>query len=160
MRKKLIILSIVLLVSISVAGSTFAWFYVGDNSVKAKDISTIEVETIGENRDVRVKNTGTGEAYVRVRLIPQAKDPSISVENLDLNIGEGWKKNEADGYYYYKGILGANDITSNVLNNISLKNTETEYSIDDFKVKVVSEGVQTNKEALERVWEISSIPGS
>lgn len=162
MKKKIMILSTVLLISILVAGSTFAWFYAGDNSIKSNKMSIIQVETVREDGSAKVKNIGTGNAFVRVRLVPQWSNPSLSVSNvdLDINIGEDWTGKQGDGYYYYKHTLRPGKETSNVLNKIEYKNLEKEYSGHSFNVEVISEGVQTNKEALKTVWEKDSIPSS
>lgn len=158
MKKKLIILSSILLISIAIAGGTFAWFYAEDSSVSAKSLTTIDVETVGENEDAIVENRGTGDVYVRVRLIPQWSDPNLSVSNINIKIGSGWTRKQADGYYYYKHILKENDFTTNIMNEISHEDLEREYLGQNYNVKVVSEGVQTNKKALKSVWGIDSIP--
>lgn len=56
MKKKIMILSTVLLISILVAGSTFAWFYAGDNSIKSNKMSIIQVETVREDGSAKVKH--------------------------------------------------------------------------------------------------------
>lgn len=163
MKKKMIIVSLSLLMILAVAGNTFAWFTAGDSSVGSTNLTTIQVETIGENKDVQVQNKGTGDVYVRVRIVPQWSDPNLSISNvkLNLNIGDDWTNKRPDGYYYYKHTLKPNEITSNILNNIVIpKSLEAEYEGKSFKVKVVSEGVQTNQKALIAVWGISSIPTS
>lgn len=163
MKKKMIIVSLALLMTLAVAGTTFAWFYSGDSSIGSKSLTTIQVETIGENENVHVQNKGTGDVCVRVRIIPQWSDPNLSVSNinLNLNIGDDWTDKQVDGYYYYKHILKPNENTSNILNNIVIpESLEGEYAGKSFNVKVVSEGVQTNQKALISVWGISSIPTS
>lgn len=160
MKKKLIILSSILLISIAIAGGTFAWFYAGDRSVSAKSLTTIDVETVGENEDAIVENRGTGDVYVRVRLIPQWSDPNLSVSNIniDINIGRDWTGKQADGYYYYKHILKEDESTSNIISSLGHEELEREYLGKEYNVKVISEGVQTNKKALKAVWRIDSIP--
>lgn len=164
MKKKVIIVSLALLMTLAVAGSTFAWFNAGDSSVGISNLSTIQVETIGKNENVKVQNKGTGDVYVRVRLVPQWSDPSLSVSNvkLNLNISDDWIDNkDNDGYYYYKDILKSGEITSNILNSIVIpESLEGEYVGESFNVKVVSEGVQINQKALMSVWGIGSIPTS
>lgn len=158
MRKKLIIISTILLISISVAGNTFSWFSSStNNSEETVMFNTIDVEVLDE--DARVKSIGTGETYVRVRLIPQWIDHNLSVSNVILNLNsKDWTSKQEDGYYYFKYYLNKDQITSKLVEGVNFTSLPPEYEGKSFKLKVVAEGVQKNNKALGAVWEVKNLP--
>lgn len=162
MKKKLMIMSTILLISIAVAGNTFAWFSTSTDGSGKKEtpiktaLSTIDVSVLDTN--ARVKSSGTGKTYVRVRLIPQWSDPSLSVSNVELSLNsEDWTSKQADGYYYFKYYLNENQATSALVKSINISKTP-EYDGAEFNLKTVAEGVQINNEAFKKVWKINSLP--
>lgn len=163
MKKKLIIISTILLISISVAGNTFAWFSASSNNPMQRrmpdrtEMSTIDVRVLNEN--VEVQSLGTGETYVRVRLVPKWSDQNLSVANIKINLNsEDWTSKQEDGYYYYKKALGKDQTTSNLIQEVTALERTPEYDGASFEVKALAEGVQKNKEAVKRVWGIDKLP--
>lgn len=163
MKKKLIIISTILLISIAVAGNTFAWFSASSNNPMQRkmpdrtEMSTIDVRVLDE--DVRVQSLGTGETYVRVRLAPRWSDQNLSISNVEIRLNsEDWTDKQADGYYYYKKALTKDQITSPLVKNINIPERTIEYRGETFELNALVEGVQKNKEAVKRVWGIDRLP--
>ena len=154
MKNKLIVFSAILLISIMVAGGTVAWFTSSpDAEINNFRMGIIEVKVIENGlQDIKVENEGTSDCYIRVRLVPKWSDPSLSISDVDINIGGDWI--EKDGYYYYKKILKTGEETLNLIDNIFIPTNEGA----SFTLKVVAEGVQTTLEAWKDVWSINSLP--
>ncbi len=154
MKNKLIIFLSILLVSIMVGGGTSAWFTSSpDPKTNEFNLSIVNVEVEDKGLDdIRLKNLGSSDAYVRVILIPMWSDPSISTRDVNIKIGDDWK--EKDGYYYYKKVLGSGEKTSNLIDTISIPQERGE----SFTLKVVAEGVQSSHMAWKDVWSIDNLP--
>lgn len=173
MKKRTIIISIVLLISLMVAGGSMAWFTSSPSkAVNNFKIGTVKVKVVEEgfqdlqnvstktyNKNVQVQSLGSKRTYVRVRLVPEWSDPSLPVSNVQLNVNlNGWTGKQADGYYYYKSYLAINEITEKLLDSVSFTSLPEEYSEATFTLKVVAEGVQTTHEAWKSAWGLSSLP--
>lgn len=86
------------------------------------------------NKEVSVENKGTTSAYVRVALTVDVEEGVLSpdkvkfVETAPDTIAEDaiyvvlnnqdWTKQQADGYYYYNGILKPGAITANLVKQV------------------------------------------
>ena len=154
MKNKLIVFSAILLVSIMVAGGTFAWFTSSpEASVNKAQMGIIKVEVIKNGiGDIKIENDGTSDCYVRVRLVPQWSDPSLSISDVAISIGGDWKKE--NDYYYYKKVLKEVEVTKDLIKSIDFSTIEGAT----FTLKVVAEGVQTTYQAWEKVWSINKLP--
>lgn len=174
MKRKSIILSIIILIAIMIAGGSLAWFTSSPNeAVNEFKLGTVKVEVMepgftnlqtvstGETyaKNVQVKSLGTKRTYVRVRLVPEWSDPSLSVSNVQLNLNTGdWTEKQADGYYYFKYYLTEGQETSFLLNSVTFTDLPEEYSEKKFTLKVVAEGVQITHEAWKDVWGLTALP--
>lgn len=173
MKKRIVVVSTILLISIMIAGGSMAWFTstpdakvnefkAGTVKVKVvepgfEDLENVEATTYDKN--VQVQSLGTKRTYVRVRLVPEWSDPSLPVSNATLNLNlVDWTTKQSDGYYYYKKILIKDEITSLLLNSVTFTTLGPEYSGATFTLKVVAEGVQITHEAWKDVWGISGLP--
>lgn len=159
MRNKLTIFLAVLLVSLMVAGGTFAWFTsnpVATNNIM--QIGEIKLEVSGNGfDDLIVTNGGTSDCFVRVILVPQWSNNSLSVSNVTIEVNnDDWAENE--GYYYYRYQLGVNESISNLISSITYGDLSSEYEGETFTLKVRAEGVQTTHEAWKDAWGNNSLP--
>lgn len=173
MKKKLILISIVLLIVTMVAGGSIAWFLSSPGeAVNKLKIGTVEVEIVEEgftdinkveattyDKNVQVRSLGTKGTYVRVRLVPEWSEPSLPVSNVQFNLGANtdWVLH-ADGYYYFKYFLKENEITSLLLNSVNFTELGPEYEDESFTLKVVTEGVQRTNGAWKDVWGLDNLP--
>lgn len=154
MKNKLIIFLSILLVSIMVAGGTFAWFTSSPEASETKaQMGIVKVNVIEKGlENIKIKNDGTSDCYIRVRLVPQWSDPSLSISDVNISIGGDWKK-EKD-YYYYKKVLKEGEVTKDLIKSIDFSTIEGAT----FTLKVVAEGVQTTYQAWKDVWSIDKLP--
>lgn len=173
MKKRLILISTILLISIMIAGGSMAWFTSSPNkAVNEFQIGTVKVKVVEEgfedlenvvattyNKNVEVQSLGTKRTYVRVRLVPEWSNPSLPVSNVNLNLAANsdWLLH-TDGYYYFKYYLEENEITSKLLESVTFTNLPEEYEGETFKLKVVAEGVQITHEAWKDVWGLNTLP--
>lgn len=137
MRKKLATLSLVLILIALIAGGTWAYFTDIDEAVNVVTLGKIDI-TLHETglRDgkerpyedvvnvvpgqtvskiVRIQNTGSSAAYIRVSVDKEIKlaegvsgTPDVRLIKIDFN-RDKWIL--ADGYYYYKSPLEPGDST-------------------------------------------------
>ncbi len=159
MKNRLIIFSAILLISIMVAGGTFSWL-ISNPEASSTDLEmgVVRVEVIENDPDsIGVVNAGTSDCYLRVLLIPQWSDRSLSVSNVEIDINDTYWI-EKEGYFYYKESLGVGETTANLIENIDFAELTPEYEGAELTLKVVAEGVQSANEAWKEVWSIDSLP--
>ena len=119
--------------------------------------------------NVRIKNTGTVPAYIRVALVPAWVDDEgniaakpASLEQLysdcDIAWGEDGKGYEADwfkgtdGFYYCKTFINPQDSTPILIKSCTVKGEEHEY---DFELQVIASAVQSlPTTTVETVWPV------
>lgn len=175
MKKKCILISTIMLISLMVAGGSLAWYTSSSNATNKFKMGTVEVKVLepGFNdvtdavvdldypKNVQVKSLGTKNTYIRVRLIPEWSDPSLPVSNVVLNLADnsGWVKNNPDdGYYYFIYYLTTNQITALLVESITFVELGPEYDGETFTLKVVAEGVQITHDAWKDVWGLTKLP--
>lgn len=159
MKGRMITFSLILLISLMVAGGTFSWFTSSpDESSNDIMMGIVEVDVIENGLDeIWVKNSGTRECFVRVRLIPQWSDQSLSVSNVEIDINyNSWI--EEGGYYYFKESLPVDEKTDYLIRSVDYSELTSEYEGAAFTLKVVAEGIQIAEEAWREVWSIDSLP--
>lgn len=101
---------------------------------------------------VQVKNTGSGEAWIRIALLPEFKLNSANADEsfkpdtdmVLLNINkEDWEAGVDDGYLYYKHALKPGEVTSPVLSSVTFsKNMSNEYQESQFILDAEAQAVQ------------------
>ncbi len=107
------------------AGAAYSYFttYVtaqGGYTLQLYDVRTIPHEHVeGSVKSITVENTGEVECWVRAKAIAPA-GVEISYD------GEGWKLNEADGWYYYGTPIQPKDVTPVLKASIAMPTGEDE----------------------------------
>ncbi len=143
MKKRIITISMILLISIMIAGGSMAWLTSSpEEGVSEFKMGTVEVEVLRSGNDsVQIQNTGTSQAYVRARVIPKWSKSNLSVSNVDIYVASGdWEKR--DGHYYYKYPLEPGEITPNLVDGVRIGELTEEYKGAEFTLKVAAEGFQ------------------
>ena len=172
MRKNLLAgLLLLALTGLLVAGSTMSWF-VSSPSPKVNTFTagTVKIEVQEDfsspaewdgssvGKTVQVKSLGSKRTYVRVALTPVWSDPSLPVDNVQLNLADSdWIK--VGDWYYYKHILAGGDETSVLLASVELSSAGPEYDGKTLEIVVSAEAVQASHEAYKTVWGLSGLPG-
>ncbi len=172
------------LVALSIVGGTMAWFTAEAEPVLNQFTAGTVKIAINEHgfsdvgnwnpgdttdKDVTVKNEGSKNAYVRVKITPQwgdlgqegfVVDNNLAVQNVTLNWStEGWMLH-TDGYYYYKSVLPADEESTLLLDSVTLVGADTtnDYQGKVLHITVEAEAVQASNEAYKSVWEMSNLP--
>lgn len=111
-------------------------------------------------KHIKIKNESSTEALVRVNITKSFTDNDGNIYGIDENMvelkfadnfQENWLDG-GDGYYYYKKILGSNELTEPLLEKVILnipEDMKQELEDKEFQVNVQSEAVQVNKYKIE-----------
>lgn len=174
MKRKIIVISLALIMILAIAGGSMAWqtnkseerkneFKVGTVNVKVVESGLKNISKVAEgtyDKNIRVESLGTKRTYVRVRLIPEWNEPSLPVSNVKFNLSSNghWTNRQLDGYYYFKYYLTEDQLTSLLLESLTFTDLDPEYEGADFTLKIVAEGVQTTHEAWKNVWGVTNLP--
>lgn len=143
-----------LITSFFVAGNISAYLTDGDRAINTSSVGGNRVELIEVfdppsklepgvtfSKDVKVKNIGLNDCYVRIKAVFTDSDMGDYC-TLDFNDSE-YEYNELDGYYYYKKILKKDEETSSLFTTVSLSNSIPESEIKDFDILVYTETYQS-----------------
>lgn len=100
---------------------------------------------------VEVKNTGSNEAYIRVKVdkniaLDGEGDPDLDLLELDLNT-ENWTEGE-DGYYYYNEALAPDGVTEPLFTKVTFagsmnniyQNSSASVDVTAYAVQVANNG--------------------
>jgi predicted ribosomally synthesized peptide with SipW-like signal peptide len=98
---------------------------------------------------VEVRNTGSVDAYVRIKLTSNF-DQDIATEEdldlltlLDLNTGTAGMWEKVGDYFYYKGKLAPNALSDELLSEVSLPTSlGNEYANSSFSILIQVEAIQ------------------
>lgn len=109
-----------------------------EEEFKQTDIATVFEKT------PRVKNTGINDCYIRVRVEASPED-ALDITGWDF---ANWKYNQADGFYYYQKVVGPEEYTTVLFNQVAVKE-EAIPTIEGFEVNVYQEAVQAQMSARD-----------
>ena len=190
MKKKILAGALVVLCLSLMAAGTAAYFTARDtahNVITTGNVN-IRVEELTDQKDaqgnpipfedpvgilpsaevskiVQVKNTGSADAWVRIRLVPGFRmspkyapadfqpDPDLLIQDLDLR---HWKLK--DGWYYYQGALGSGKTTEPLLKSVKFSpDIGNEYQECKFTLDVQAQAVQVKNNGTT-VWEAKGWP--
>ena len=158
-RKAALILSLCLIFALAV-GTTLAYLKANTSPVTntftaaKSDIKIDENVENGEKSSIRIRNTGTAAAYVRVKLVMNWVDENGNVSGEPVNIDVTYdttKWFEQDGIYYYKMPVAAKGETTNLLKTPITQGTAPEgYHLE---VTVLAESIQAApSKAVTESW--------
>lgn len=164
-RKAALILSLCLIFALA-AGGTLAYLKAHTppvtNTFTAAEPGTEIEETTdnGVKSSIRVRNTGTAAAYVRVKLVMNWVDEngSVSATPVDItpSITDNWFLK--DGIYYYKMPVAAKGETTNLLQTPITQGTAPAGC--HLEVTVLAESIQAApSKAVEGAWTAVKVDG-
>ncbi len=116
---------------------------VGGVNIKIVEAFTPPPETLPGTvipKDVKVKNLGPNDCYVRVMAVFSDSDMGQYCQ-VDWNT-EDWIT-QADGYHYYKKPLMEGESTTSLFTRIKVQEDTPEALVGDFDVIVYGEGYQS-----------------
>lgn len=102
-------------------------------------------------KEVAVKNTGTADCFVRIRVTFSDSDMEQYCR-LDWNTDD-YVYQEQDGYWYYRKPLEAGDATSKLFRTVTISENIPEQEIKSFDIAVYQKAVQKgNAVDYEEAW--------
>lgn len=171
-KVSLLLVSLVLIAAIAV-GSTVAFIATSTNSITNTfnpanvTIDIDEKFESGVKTDVKVKNTGNTDAFIRAQIVVTWKDTNGNVSATKPVLGEDkdytMTLNEtdwflgSDGFYYCKTSVAPNGGSTPVLIE-KCEKTGTPPDGYDLSVEIIASGIQsTPASAVEEAWKVVSV---
>ena len=162
--KALIVAALAVVILTAAVGGTMAWLStqtqdLTNTFVPAKVTCKVDenfTEGDTEKKDVRIQNTGTTDAYIRVAVIGNwyqgDKIVASWTDNIVPSSSDWFKAN--DGYYYYKKSVAGLGYTTNLFNSYT-PNTRPDGVPDDahFEMNIICQAIQsTPTTAVTSAW--------
>ena len=161
-HKKLLIMALSLILCITASiGITFAYFTDYENArggaiLHLKGQTWIDEQADKNSKTIVIENVAEPDMVVRVMIIADKDHLG------DITLGEGWSKNDDDGWYYYgKMIKGTTERdkdlrrTTPIIAEVKVSGNE---DINDFDVTVVQEAERVTYDQDSEGNNIVSIP--
>ena len=154
-------------------GGTVAWLSTKDapitNTFNPSKVACEVTEkfdgSTGVKSNVNVKNTGTINAFIRVKLVTyrtndRGQHIGGTAELPSFTPGENWV--EHDGYYYYTLPVAADGTpATNLADSMTLTNTYEDADGGHQSIDVMAEAIQSEPaRAVGQAWGVSISPGS
>lgn len=98
-------------------------------------------------KEVRVQNTGVGDAWMRVRLTTRFENADLATQIngkdvVSIGLLDGWTEGD-DGWYYYNEIVSAQDYTTHLFKEVTFApEMGNEYQNQSVSIFVEAEAVQ------------------
>lgn len=183
-KKSIIITSVMLLLLVTI-GTTLAYIFTKTkpvaNTFKPSKVSCAVVENNKEDEntngivqtgttkdDVKIKNTGDTDAYIRVAVVVNwanengtmiwAQKPTDNEYKITYNFNDGWFYG-GDGFYYYSKAIPPEELTTSLINEAKqLKGAPqapdgTKYYLS---IEIVASAIQsTPNTVVEEQWGVT-----
>lgn len=170
-RLTAMVIATVLLLALAIGG-TLAWLSTKDAPIQNKFLPTkvtCEVmETFngstGVKSNVNVKNTGTIDAFIRVKLVTyrtndQGQHIGGTASLPNFTLGKGWVK-YGDYYYYTLPVAPKEKPEADLISSITLE-SYTDVDGGHQAIDVMAEAIQSEPaRAVGQAWGVSISPGS
>lgn len=155
--KALIVAALAVVILTAAVGGTMAWLSTKTSDLTntfepAKVTCEVEEETFDgkTKKNVKIKNTGTTDAYIRAMIVANwcttdgkvVKTASPNYEGLH---GSGWVKHD-DGFYYYTQPVAPDQKTGNLFTSCTPGNDKPEGA-DHLEVNIICQAVQSTPTA-------------
>ena len=152
------VLLCVALLAVVATASIITYFTDGDIAINDLKIGSNVIEIVEEfdppeevnpstefTKDVKVKNIGLSDCYVRVMAVFDNSHMEQFCE-VDWNDTD-WVYNPTDGYWYYPDAIARGNSTPSLMTTVKIKDDTPEAAIVDFNIIVYAESVESNQES-------------
>ncbi len=170
-RKQFVLLVAAAALLLGAIGGSVAWLTTRTaevrNSFTPGKVSCTVEETFnnGTKSDVKVRNTGNTDAFIRAAIVVNWADsngnvyPAVPTQGTDysISIGNGWTK-QGD-YYYYNSSVAENNSTGNLIDTCAPTSTTCPGG-DQYKLQVtiLADAIQSSPAtAAQEAW--GYVPG-
>lgn len=99
------------------------------------------------DKTVSVRNQTDTACYVRVFVEKDRSDIPLSIA-FDTKY---WTEKQADGYYYYRSVLGGKEKTEPLFTSVTTGKTEETFRVLIYEETVQAQGFQTPQEAFASI---------
>ena len=171
-KKLLTLLVSFLVIAVFAVGGTVAFLYTNDGPIEnvftPSKVTTEVVEQInnGVKSNVRIKNTGDTDAWIRAYVVItwQDKDGNVYGEMpekgkhyTDWNLDNYWIPGE-DGFYYYTKPVAPDGMTDVLIASISQTANSAPAADYYLNVEIIGSGLQSvPDDAFETAWASSKL---
>lgn len=102
-------------------------------------------------KDPTVTNDGANPAFVRVKVAwPDGVKMSYRTDYVEGKLGDNWEYNEADGYFYYNKVLGLDETTDALFDQVVLSTETTNNDAQTpYDIVVTAEAIQAQGAAVQ-----------
>lgn len=164
------------LAAVAVVGSSLAYFTDKDEKANTLTIGNVDItltepgwDATGKEeakemypgeavaKDPTVTNNGKNPAFVRVKVEwPENVDLSYRTDYVDNKLGDNWVDGK-DGYFYYNKVLGLNETTDALFDQIVLGtdtmngDATTEYGVVVYAEAVQAQGAKASFSDVEKM---------
>lgn len=164
------------LAAVAVVGSSLAYFTDKDEKTNTLTIGNVDItltepgwDATGKEeakemypgeavaKDPTVTNNGKNPAFVRVKVEwPENVDLSYRTDYVDNKLGDNWVDGK-DGYFYYNEVLGLNETTDALFDQIVLGtdtmngDATTEYDVVVYAEAVQAQGAKASFSDVEKM---------
>lgn len=164
-NRTFVVLASVLVLAIGLVGTTLAWIFTSTEEINnifnpAKVTTSVEETFDGQvKNDVKVKNTGNIDAYLRAMVVVNWQDGNGNVkaaESGDYTITwklDGWV--EKDGYYYYTSPVAPGDLTKVLFTECKPVEGKAPEGYE-LCVEILADGIQSEPaSAVVQAWGVN-----
>lgn len=168
-RKPTLLMLTMAILLVAVVGTTIAYLFTNTGSITNTFTPASVTTEITEDfngtvkNDVKVKNTGDVEAYIRAAVVVTWQDdagevyPQTPVAGTDYTVsypGNGWVQ-YTDGYYYYTSPVQPRDSTGILLTDCKPVDGRTPENYH-LVVEILASAIQSKPEsAVQEAWGVS-----
>ena len=171
-RLTTMVIATVLLLALAIGG-TVAWLSTKDapitNTFNPSKVACEVTEkfdgSTGVKSNVNVKNTGTINAFIRVKLVTyrtndQGQHIGGTASLPAFTLGTGWVK-YGDYYYYTKPVAPNQKPETNLTNSMTLTGTYNDADGGKQVIEVMAEAIQSGPaQAVGQAWGVSISPNN
>lgn len=171
-----LLISIILIATVTVGG-TLAWLIdhtdAVTNTFEPTEVTCAIDETMEDNvkTDVKVKNTGGVDAYIRAAIVVTWQDSEGNISSvkpvegmgndyvITFSDNRGWRKG-SDGYYYYSSAVAPKALTDVLIETCYPLNVGPEEGYT-LHVEIIADAVQaTPAQAVIDAWGVTVTNGT
>ena len=161
--RQVLLLAALAVIAMGVVGGTVAYLVTKTspvvNTFTPGEVSCKIDETFDgtTKSNVYVTNTGNTNAYIRAAIIVTWKDAAGNIAatvpakgtDYEITIGSNWVKGN-DDYYYHKGSVTPNNLTSNLIENCTALQPNGDYTLS---VEILADAIQSSPDsAVTQAW--------
>lgn len=172
-NKYLLLLASLALVVTAVIGTTLAYLVssppaVTNTFTPGKITSKVDEELVnGKKSNVKIQNTGNGDAYIRAKVVITWRDEAGNVlaeqpvkgtdYTIDGSPDSGWFKCETDGFYYWNSKVPAGKSTGVLIKELKQsETTDRHLHVEILAEAIQADGVDSNgKRPVELAWGVT-----